>query len=159
LSPQQAGLFLGGTIHDVAQVVGAGYVLGPATGDAATIVKLFRVALLVIVVLVVGALFRPDVQAQGPRRLRVADLWALTPWFLWVFAAMVALNSLGALPAAAQSSLAQAARLCLVVAIAALGMKTSFADLAQAGWRPFVLIVAETLWLAALVLLAIKLVL
>lgn len=159
LSPQQAGLFLGGTIHDVAQVVGAGYVLGPATGDAATIVKLFRVALLVIVVLVVGAMFAQDVQANGPRRWRIVDVWALAPWFLWLFVAMVALNSLGALPAAAQSWLAQAARLCLVVAIAALGMKTSFADLAQAGWRPFVLIVAETLWLAALVLLAIKLVL
>ena len=47
LSPQLAGLFLGGTIHDVAQVVGAGYTLSPEAGDYATIVKLFRVALLV----------------------------------------------------------------------------------------------------------------
>jgi uncharacterized integral membrane protein (TIGR00698 family) len=156
LSPPLAGLFLGGTIHDVAQVVGAGYVLGPSTGDAATIVKLFRVALLVVVVLVVGALFRGEADQASSRRWRVAGLM---PWFLWLFLAMVALNSLGGLPAAAQSGLAQAARLCLVVAIAALGMKTSFAELAQAGWRPFVLIVAETLWLAVLVLLAIRFVL
>jgi uncharacterized integral membrane protein (TIGR00698 family) len=160
LSPQQAGLFLGGTIHDVAQVVGAGYLLGPATGDAATIVKLFRVALLVIVVLAVGAWFGRDTAAAPvSRRWRAADVWGLVPWFLWLFVAMVALNSIGALPAPAPSSLAQAALVCLVVAIAALGMKTSFADLAQAGLRPFLLIVAETLWLAALVLLAIKLVL
>ncbi len=157
LSPQLAGLFLGGTIHDVAQVVGAGYVLSPATGDAAIIVKLFRVALLVVVVLVVGAWSRRDAHGADDQvtvlRGPVADL---VPWFLWLFLAMVALNSWGVLSANAQSNLAQGARLCLVVAISALGMKTSFADLAKAGWRPFVLIVAETLWLAVIVLLAIR---
>ncbi|HMZ01156.1 MAG TPA: putative sulfate exporter family transporter, partial [Burkholderiaceae bacterium] len=44
LPPELAGLFLGGTIHDVAQVVGAGYMLNHETGDYATIVKLFRVS-------------------------------------------------------------------------------------------------------------------
>jgi uncharacterized membrane protein YadS len=38
------------------------------------------------------------------------------------------------------------------MAIAALGIKTSFAQLARAGWRPFALILVETLWLAAFVL-------
>jgi uncharacterized membrane protein YadS len=42
-----------------------------------------------------------------------------------------------------------------VLAIAALGMKTSFAQLARMGWRPVVLIVAETLWLAVFVLAAV----
>jgi uncharacterized membrane protein YadS len=46
---------------------------------------------------------------------------------------------------------------CLVLAIGALGMKTSFAQLAQAGWRPFALLLIETLWMAALVLLCIGL--
>lgn len=50
LDPLHAGFFLGGTIHDVAQVVGAGYSLGPQTGDAATVVKLMRVAMLVPVI-------------------------------------------------------------------------------------------------------------
>ena len=50
LDPQQAGIFLGGTIHDVAQVVGAGYSLSPETGDAATLVKLLRVAMLLPVI-------------------------------------------------------------------------------------------------------------
>ena len=38
-----AGMFIGGTIHDVAQVVGAGYAISPEAGDAATLVKLMRV--------------------------------------------------------------------------------------------------------------------
>jgi uncharacterized membrane protein YadS len=72
-----------------------------------------------------------------------------------LFVAMVAVNSSGALSPALQQAAGSVSRGCLVVAIAALGMKTSFAQLACAGWRPFVLIGAETLWLAAVVLGAI----
>ena len=52
LDPRQAGIFLGGTIHDVAQVVGAGYSMSQETGDRATLVKLMRVAMLLPVILV-----------------------------------------------------------------------------------------------------------
>ncbi|NRF72062.1 putative sulfate exporter family transporter [Aquincola sp. S2] len=154
LSPQLAGLFLGGTIHDVAQVVGAGYILGPETADIATVVKLFRVAMLTVVVVVVAAAFKQArlhaerEHAQGRRSARQP----LVPWFLWLFVAMVALNSAGALPAVVQHGLNDVSRASLVVAIAALGMKTSFQQLARAGWRPMVLILVETLWLALLVL-------
>jgi uncharacterized membrane protein YadS len=58
LPPLLAGLFLGGTIHDVAQVVGAGYTVNPATGDAATVVKLFRVTLLSVVVAGIAYAYR-----------------------------------------------------------------------------------------------------
>ena len=57
LPPELAGLFLGGTIHDVAQVVGAGYMIDHPTGDYATIVKLFRVSMLAVVVVAVSAMF------------------------------------------------------------------------------------------------------
>ena len=50
----ESGIFLGGTIHDVAQVVGAGYGMNSNTGDTATIIKLFRVALLVPVVMLIA---------------------------------------------------------------------------------------------------------
>ena len=43
LDPRLAGIFLGATIHDVAQVVGAGYSMSKETGDVATFVKLMRV--------------------------------------------------------------------------------------------------------------------
>jgi uncharacterized integral membrane protein (TIGR00698 family) len=158
LSPQLAGLFLGGTIHDVAQVVGAGYTLGPEAGDYATIVKLFRVAMLAVVVVVVSAVFK-GAREQAARTARQPHTkQALVPWFLWMFVAVVAINSIGWLPAPTQQALAWASRACLVVAISALGMKTSFVQLARAGWRPFVLLTVETLWMAALVLAAIGLV-
>jgi uncharacterized membrane protein YadS len=46
-------------------------------------------------------------------------------------------------------------RACLVVAIAALGLKTSFRKLSKAGWRPFGLLLVETLWMAGFVLMVI----
>jgi len=54
LDSRNAGVFLGGTIHDVAQVVGAGYGMSKETGDTATIVKLLRVAMLLPVVVLVS---------------------------------------------------------------------------------------------------------
>jgi uncharacterized integral membrane protein (TIGR00698 family) len=152
LPPALAGLFLGGTIHDVAQVVGAGYMLSPDTGDLATIVKLFRVSLLTVVVVIVSAAFKRErmlaVHASGEKPAKQA--WM--PWFLWVFIGMVVLNSLGAISPAAQSAANDFSRACLVVAIAALGMKTSFGQLARTGWRPLALIVVETIWIATFVL-------
>lgn len=154
LPPSLAGLFLGGTIHDVAQVVGAAYMLGPGTGDSATIVKLFRVSLLAVVVVVISAAFKSQRQRvlEDGASGAVPDRQALVPWFLWVFVGMVVLNSLGALPPPAQSAANDLSRACLVVAIAALGLKTSIAELATLGWRPLALIVIETVWIAAFVL-------
>ncbi len=54
-----------------------------------------------------------------------------------------------------QQGLGALSRICLVLAIAALGMKTSFQQLARVGWRPFVSISIETLWMAGLVLAAV----
>jgi uncharacterized integral membrane protein (TIGR00698 family) len=62
---QQAGVFLGATIHDVAQVVGAGYSMSHETGDVATVVKLMRVATLLPVIVFAAALTR---RGGGVRR-------------------------------------------------------------------------------------------
>lgn len=157
LPPALGGLFLGGTIHDVAQVVGAGYTISPATGDAATVVKLFRVTLLTLVVAGTAYAFRHEraLAAAPVQTEQRAERPSLLPWFLWLFIAMVVLNSSGLLTPAVQQGLAQVSRACLVVAIAALGMKTSFKQLARMGWQPVKLIVAETLWLAGFVLVAV----
>jgi uncharacterized integral membrane protein (TIGR00698 family) len=149
LPPPLAGLFLGGTIHDVAQVVGAGYLMGPATGDQATIVKLLRISLLAFVVMAVS--LSSLARREGPATARPP----LLPGFLQCFVVLVALNSLGWVPAAWQDALNAVSRACLVVAIAALGVKTSLPALASAGWRSFVLLLVETLWLAGLVLVAV----
>lgn len=155
LPPDMAGLFIGGSIHDVAQVVGAGYTIDQATGDYATIVKLFRVSMLAVVVVVVSAIFKQ--QREAATEQSSGKKPPLVPWFLWVFVALVCINSLGWVPSTLQLQLTDLSKHCLVLAIAALGMKTSFTQLAQAGWRPFVLLLVETVWMAAFVLLAITL--
>jgi uncharacterized integral membrane protein (TIGR00698 family) len=157
LPPELAGLFLGGTIHDVAQVVGAGYMLNPETGDYATIVKLFRVSMLAVVVVVVSSAFKKERERLENENSTSAKKQPLVPWFLWVFVALVVVNSLGGVPAAVQHGLNDVSRACLVMAISALGVKTSFMQLARAGWRPFALLLIETVWMAAFVLTVILL--
>ncbi len=159
LPPELAGLFLGGTIHDVAQVVGAGYMIDHPTGDYATIVKLFRVSMLAVVVVAVSAMFKTE-REQAEREIAanggkaVTARQPLVPWFLWVFVILVVVNSLGFVPSAVGTALSDFSRLCLVVAIAALGIKTSFQQLAEAGWRPLTLLLVEPVWMAAFVLVA-----
>ena len=146
LSDIEAGIFLGGTIHDVAQVVGAGYMISDATGDVSTLVKLLRVAMLVPAVMVFMFLFRHNRQEEGGR------IVTMLPGFLVAFVILVIINSLGWVPQALNESLADLSRWCLVTAIAALGIKTSFKKLAVVGWKPVILMVAETLFLLLLVL-------
>lgn len=145
LNTTLGGVFLGGTIHDVAQVVGAGYSLSPHTGDIATYVKLLRVAMLLPVVMVIAALMTEA--AQGQRRKL-----PMPPPFLIGFALLVVVNSLGLLPKPAIDMISDVSRWLLVTAIAALGMKTALRDLVAVGWRPIGLILAETLWIASLFL-------
>jgi uncharacterized integral membrane protein (TIGR00698 family) len=145
----RAGIFIGGTIHDVAQVVGAGYMISPETGDVATYVKLLRVAMLLPAVFVIAfVLARTGAQRTGsPPPL---------PGFLVAFALLVLANSFGLLSHSLIDLANNVSRWCLVTAIAALGMKTSFKDLFAVGWRPVGLMVAETLWIAALVFASAK---
>src|SRR5208282_5249909 len=69
LNHVRAGVFLGGTIHDVAQVVGAGYTISPQTGDIATYVKLLRVTMLLPVVFTIAVVVAraPGAAKSGPR--------------------------------------------------------------------------------------------
>lgn len=147
LPPPAAGLFIGGSIHDVAQVIVAGYALGPATGDAATLVKLMRIATLA---LVVGGV---ALMAAGRGRAPAARP-PLLPWFLALFAGLVALRSLGALPAWLIGGLDLASRGCLLVGVAALGARTSLPALARCGWRPLALMLGCGLWIGGWMLVA-----
>jgi uncharacterized integral membrane protein (TIGR00698 family) len=148
LDNQHAGIFIGATVHDVAQVVGAGYAISPETGDTATIVKLARVAMLLPVILTVGFLTRTsDVPAH--------ERPPLLPWFATVFAALVLFQSMIPIETWIRDVGNGASRFCLVASIAALGMKTRFKDILDAGWRPVVLMVLETVFIAAIALVAI----
>lgn len=145
LDNRQAGMFIGATIHDVAQVVGAGYAISPEAGDTATIVKLLRVATLLPVILVAGQITRASAAPETERP-------PLLPWFVVAFAALVALNSLVALPKTILTVGSELSRWCLVASLAAIGMKTRLGSIVGLGLRPIVLMLIETAFLAVIVL-------
>lgn len=154
LRTRATGLFLGGSIHDVAQVVGAGYLISDAVGDTAIVVKLLRVSLLAPTVMVLGVLFvdrgadvglgrNASILARGRRSL---------PWFLVMFVCIAAANSLSWIPMGVAGAINDASRWCVLIAIAALGIKTSPAKLAKVGWAPVASITVSTVLLLLLML-------
>ncbi len=150
LAPAQGGIFLGGTIHDVAQVVAAGMMLGPEVGDTATVVKLFRVMLLMPIVLLIALAYRNHPDARV-----VDEDVPLVPGFLLAFIVLVLLASIGAFTPLMVKAAGDTSRWLLVTAIAAVGIRTSFEDLLKLGWMPVVMLLGETVFIAALVLAAV----
>jgi uncharacterized integral membrane protein (TIGR00698 family) len=146
LDARLAGIFLGATIHDVAQVVGAGYSMSAETGDVATFVKLLRVAMLLPVIAITALCYR-QVATAGTTRP------PLLPGFAVAFAGLVVMNSLGVVPRSVATFGSDVSRWCLIAAVAALGAKTRLRDLASVGIKPVLLMIGETVFLAALVML------
>ncbi|MEJ8810060.1 putative sulfate exporter family transporter [Variovorax ureilyticus] len=150
LDDHGSGVFLGATIHDVAQVVGAGYSMSKETGDIATVVKLMRVAMLLpVIVFAVMCARASGMQTGGARP-------PLLPWFAVAFALLVAVNSTGWLPTAVTELGSDFSRWFLVAAIAGIGMKTQLRDLATVGLKPVALMLGETVFLAILALLLLR---
>ena len=141
---QTTGVMLGGTIHDVAQVVGAGYAVSVPVGNTAVIVKLFRVFLLLPVVLGVGWHFTRLGLQHGEARVPV-------PVFGIVFLVLCALNSaMPLLPALlpvyapVKSVLVEASTWGLLLAIGALGLGTSVKTIIGLGWRHITTVLGVT---------------
>lgn len=153
-SPINAGIFLGGTIHDVAQVVASASLLAhghdPRAVDTATVVKLFRVMMLLPIVLGLSVLYRQVSAAAGTGGERPP----LIPGFLIAFIVLMTLASLHLMPSSWTAMASDGSRAMLVLAIAAAGIKTSFADLAKLGWVPVLMLLGETVLIAAIVALS-----
>lgn len=137
----QAGIFFGATIHDVAQVVGAGNMISDEAGQTAATVKLMRVACLVPAVLLIGFCFR------SPKSAGAQAATPLLPSFLIGFVALMLINSAGLVPSALAEFMAAGSRWLLIVAVAALGVKTSLKDLVGVGSSPATVLVIQTLLL------------
>lgn len=148
-----AGIFLGATIHDVAQVIGAGYMISDETGEVAAIVKLLRVACLVPAVMVIGLIFRSQTGSGGEKSQKPP----IIPFFLMGFIICVAINSLAIVPNMVIEILADTSRWFLITAVAALGMKTSLQKFFSLGMSPVLALVAQTVLLATFVLAALTL--
>jgi uncharacterized integral membrane protein (TIGR00698 family) len=144
-----SGVFLGGTIHDVAQVVGAGFSVSEQTGETATVVKLIRVTMLAPVVLIFSLAIRSFAEADpqdGGKRP------PLMPGFVVMFLILAAINSFGFVPEIAQKALGDLSAWALLISIAAVGMKTSIKTIFEVGGQAIILIVAETIFIAGFIL-------
>ena len=146
LSDAQSGFLIGATVHDVAQVVGAGYSISETAGNIGTIVKLQRVVMLPVVLLIV-ILVSGEGQAKSLR----------LPGFVLAFLGCFALNSTGLVPSQVAALAAAGSQWLLLIAISALGVRTSLAAVFSLGPRHLILIVAETVFLLLMALLSLRL--
>ncbi|MBS0537998.1 MAG: putative sulfate exporter family transporter [Proteobacteria bacterium] len=140
----EMGVFLGGSIHDVAQVAGAGETLGKDYLTIAIITKLLRVACLLPAVTVIAWWVARSGEKAGDAR-------PTPPVFLFGFLILAAVNSLGLVPHGVQTALAQVSSFLIIAAIAALGIKTSLMALVRIGPKPVVLLLIETVFIGLLV--------
>ena len=140
-----AGVFIGATIHDVAQVIGAGYSISETSGDTATLVKMVRVASLVPIVIVFTVIFRKKNSSLTQSKISI-------PFFVIGFVSLILVGSLEGFPAAVKIYVLDVSNWCLVTAISAIGMKTALGSLKKVGAQAIILICAETVFLAIIVL-------
>lgn len=125
------GIYVGSTVHEVAQAVAAGQSIGEEAMRNAVVAKLIRVMLLAPVVMLLGAWMLRRVEPDSADRAPLP-----MPWFVLGFVAAAALNSLVVLPAIVLESLQWLSQGSLALAMAALGYKTRWRTIRQAGLRP-----------------------
>lgn len=144
---REIGFLLGATIHDVAQVVGAGYAVSGETGEIATVTKLLRVSMLPVVMILVVFALRSRAQGSG----------AGIPWFVLGFIGFAIVGNLEILADGTISILNEVSRYLLVTAIAALGVKTSIQSVSGVGRGHLGIVVFETLVIAVASILLLQL--
>lgn len=145
-APATFGIFIGSTLHEVAQVVAAARSVGEEAANTAVIAKMVRVMMLAPFLIVLSAYVVRSRRsscagdATAPERLAV-------PWFAFLFIVVVGVNSLALLPPALVAVLVDIDTFLLAMAMAALGLGTRWSAIRQAGVRPLLLAALLFLWL------------
>lgn len=136
-------IWAGSTIHEVAQVVAAGFAVNDQVGQFATLVKLARVLLVIPIAVLLGLrqAKRKGVQSQNWREVAI-------PWFVFGFLAMVCINSLQILPGGLHSGLVSLDGFLLTWSMAGLGLETSLEKMKKVGLRPFYAGFVTTIFIA-----------
>lgn len=140
LGPDLTGIWVGGSIHEIAQVVAAGGIVGGGALAVAVIVKLARVLLLAPVVAVLSMRQRRSTATAHTGRRP-----AIVPLFIVGFLAMVIIRSALTVPGPALEAGAFAQSALLSAAMFALGCGVKIRNLLHVGIRPFVLATSSTL--------------
>ncbi|OAB56863.1 hypothetical protein AY599_11755 [Leptolyngbya valderiana BDU 20041] len=156
IDPESIGLILGAAIHDTAQVTAAASLYeqgwaGAGALDAATVTKLLRNSLMLIVI--------PGLIWIATRRSEAGDTRVPFPMFILGFIALCGLRTLGDLVLGADheawTALIRLAGhlsvFAFAMAMAALALTIRYSDLRLLGWRPAAAAVAS----AALVFLVV----
>ena len=139
LSDMAFGLWAGTAVNDTSSVVAAGYAYSDAAGDFATIVKLTRTLSIIPVVLAFSYLNEKlKLKNDNGTNLthKKVNLKKIFPWFILLFLGAALLNSIGLIPATLSSSLAKLSKFLMVMALAAIGLKTDIRDVKKSGPLP-----------------------
>lgn len=141
LTAEQFGVVAGAGVQDSAQAVASGFIFSPEAGEIATVVKLTRTTFLVPVLLLLALL---PLEGIGRRQARRGDLRSVFPWFALGFLLLSAVRTVGDVVfadargwEALLDSAQWIAAFLLVVAMAGIGLSTSFTRLRAIGLRPF----------------------
>ena len=139
LNSEYFGIYIGSTIHEVAQVVAAGSAVSPVTMDTAVIVKLTRVMMLVPYLFLLGLYLS---KKSGTKCEKIP-----MPWFAILFVAVSGFNSLNIIPEAVKSFLIEFDVFLLTMAMFALGVETNFNKIKGLGLKPILLAGIMFIWL------------
>ena len=136
LSDAAYGLWAGTAVNDTSSVVAAGYAFSEKAGDFATMVKLTRTLAIIPTVLMfalISAHLKKKQAAEGQVKVNMKSVF---PWFIPFFVAMSLLSSAGLVPAALAVGLKTVSKFLMVMALAAIGLNTSFAEMKKSGIKP-----------------------
>ena len=147
LSETRAGIFIGGTIHNVSQAVGAGYAVSTDAGDMATLIKLIRVSLLLPTILLISLLFSNKSDAGK------LSWKTYFPPFLIAFFVLALFRYAGWVPTIIMDLGNQLSEAFLIISLVAIGIKTEMAQILGIGPRPLWVLTITTVFMAALAIL------
>ncbi|MES2281883.1 MAG: YeiH family protein [Pseudomonadota bacterium] len=144
---EEFGIYIGTTVHEVAQVVAAGRSVAPDAADTAVIAKMVRVMMLAPFLILLSAwLAREDKQKAAPGATH-AKAKVPVPWFAFAFVGVVLFNSLRLLPAEAENIATEIDTVLLAMAMGALGLSTHLSAIRKAGIKPLLLALILFVWL------------
>lgn len=150
LNDAQYGIFAGGSIHEVAQVVAAGSAVSPHAEEIAVTVKMIRVMMLAPMLIVIGIYLARSVASAKHITKTTSEktsLKKIIPWFAIGFIIVAGFNSLDLLPSSTVNHIKLADQFLLAMAMTALGLETHVSKFIQAGIKPLLLALILFAWL------------
>ncbi len=144
MTHREFGIFVGGTIHEVAQVVAVGGAYGQEASDAAVIVKMTRVIMIAPMLIILGIYLSYQAKKSGSQ---AGGVTLVIPWFAVYFIGMAGFNSLQIVPQNIVGYINEIDTFLLTMAMTALGMGTRFAKFKGLGLAPLYTAGSMFLWL------------